>query len=292
MGAEFYTEEEAKESKSAVHLADKPAPELQIQERINPQENDASTSTEVLLPTNTVKPNKISTTKSRKPKHTNGPSPRQVYKWVPRNTLPIAKHVQTKPSPRVQHQQKPKTNTNTRSTISQRQTITQWIPKVTLQEQGYYKGHTMIWLPKKMLRTSANIQKPMVPTKIQQHTLNRPTKVQHMHGDPNKSQQQSQLLQLRFMLLHTYRHSILNQQGRPLVKRKVNGYHRQLLTPEQTSPMPKQLEAFKTLTQQRSHSKIHAKTAHQLAQQLFCFNRFAILQNLETLLASQATNAK
>ena len=246
----------------------------------------------MLLSTNTVKPNKISTTKSRKSEHSSGPSSRQVYKWVPRNTLPIDKHVQTNPSPRVQHQRQPKMNTNTRITISQRQTITRWIPKVTLQEQGYYKGHTMIWLPKKMRRTSANIQKPMVPTKIQQHTLHRPTKIPTHVWRPKKV---ANTIPTATTILHaTPQVPAFNPQPTRKATRQEKGkwVPRIATNARTTSPMPKQLEAFQTITKQGSHSKIHAKTAHQLAQQLFYFNRFAILQNLETILASQAPNAK
>ena len=289
MGAEFYTEEEAKESKSEVHLSDKPKPELQIHERNNFQGDATSIATEVLIPTNTIKPKEISTTTSTKPKQKRGAIPRQVYKWIPRNSLPITEHDQTKPSPRIQHQQKKKTITNTRSTISRRKTIKRWIPKVTLQEQGYYKGQTKIWLPKQMRRTSANLQKPMVQSKTHQHTL---TKGPTYEWRPKKVA--TKISTATAMLQATSQLSAFNPQPPRKATRQEKGkwVPKTDTSARIASSQPKQLTASTTLPTMDRSDEIHAKTAHQLAQQLFCFNRFAILQNLETLLASYATTAK
>ena len=287
MGAEFYTEEEAKESKSEKHLSDKLTPELQIHKKINPHENAASVATEVLIPTNAVKL-PIPT----EPEQRRRAIPRQVYKWIPRKSLPITEHDQTEPSPRIQHQQKPKTRTNTRSTISQRQTIKRWIPKETLQVQGYYRGQTKIWLPKKMLSNSANMQKKMDPSKIQQHSLNKPTKTQTHAWRPK--QVATTLSTATATLQNTSQLPAFN----PQPPRKATRQEKGKWVPKTdtnariASPQPKQLTASKIIPKMDRSDEIHAKTAHQLAQQLFCFNRFAILQNLETLLASYATTAK
>ena len=62
--------------------------------------------------------------------------------WRPKSSSPST----TQPSPAT----KRKSNSSSSSTLVRKQPLKpRWVPKTILQTQGFYKGNTMLWLPKK-----------------------------------------------------------------------------------------------------------------------------------------------
>lgn len=307
MGDEFYPVDDVEDSASIINNPDQDEPALQSQEYIPLQEIVPSTSTtNPIKPTENIQLDESSKKKARIPKKSSGTRPKQVYKWIPIFTLPADKATQTAPQPEQKKQQKPKINRLPRRTITT-QITARWIPKRILQEQGYYEGNTVIWLPKKLPQSSIVRQTQKVSataTKGQQYVWKpkqgtkqpakeqaaRPKVSKHLWR-PKQAVTQTSIPTAESPAVSTskqttsrttpQRKATREEKGK-WVPKMVNIYQQMPSTNPTKFPKPSPL----------THQENYGQKVHQLAQHLFYYNRFAILTNLEALLAEHAATAK